>query len=160
MIKVGDRVPDNISLQYMDGKRVKDISSGELFSKGRVVLFAVPGAFTPACSEQHLPGYVSHSYDLRQKGIDDIVCIAVNDAFVMNAWAKDNNIVDEVRFIADGNGDFARAIGVNMDMTRFGLGERSMRYSMLIEDGIVTILNMENGGAFDVSKAEKILDAI
>lgn len=160
MINEGDKLPQDISLQYMQGKKVKNIKSGDLFKNKKTVMFAVPGAFTPACSELHLPGYVTYSFEIKSKGIDQIICISVNDAFVMNAWAKDNNIVDEVSMIADGNGDFARAIGANMDMSKFGLGERSMRYSMIIDDGVVTMLNLEKGGAFDVSKAELIVDAL
>jgi peroxiredoxin len=160
MLAEGDKLPENISLQYMDGKKVKNIRSGELFSGKKIVMFAVPGAFTPACSELHLPGYVTYSYEIKKKGVDQIICISVNDAFVMDAWAKANNIVDEVKMIADGNGDFARAIGMNMDMSKFGLGERSMRYSMIVDNGKVTMLNLEKGGALDVSKAELILDAL
>lgn len=160
MIKEGDKLPENITLQYMQGKKVKNITSGDLFKGKKTVMFAVPGAFTPACSELHLPGYVTYSFEIKSKGVDQIICIAVNDAFVMSAWAKDNNIVDEVKMIADGNGDFTKAIGLNMDMSKFGLGERSMRYSMIIDDGVVTILNLEKGGAFDVSKAEIIVDAL
>ena len=160
MIHEGDQIPLDIALQYMDGKKLKRISSGELLGKGRIVLFAIPAPFSPACSELHLPGYVANSYELKKKGVDAIVCISTSDAFVMDAWARDNNIVDELRMIADGNAEFARALGANIDMSRFSLGERSARYSMLIEDGIVKMLNMEKGGALDVSKVEVILDAL
>ena len=160
MIKEGEKIPENIALQYMDGKKLKTIKSGELFKGKKTVMFAVPGAFTPTCSEQHLPGYVTYSYEIKKKGVDQIICLSVNDAFVMDAWARQSNIVDEVRMIADGIGEFTRAIGLNLDLTKFYLGERSMRYSMIIDDGIVTMLNLEKGGAFDVSKAELIVDVL
>lgn len=158
MIQEGDKIPAGISLQYMDGKKVKNISSDDLFADKKTIIFAVPGAFTPTCSELHLPGYITHSYELKKLGIDQIICIATNDAFVMDAWAKDHNVVDEVRFIADGNGEFTRALGLEMDMSKFGLGERSKRYSMLVEGGVVKMLNVEKGGGLDVSKAEVFLD--
>lgn len=158
MIQEGEKIPAGISLQYMDEKKVVNIDSEALFAGKKTIIFAVPGAFTPTCSELHLPGYVTHSYELKKLGIDQIVCIATNDAFVMNAWAKQNNVVDEVRFIADGNGEFTRALGLQMDMTKFGLGERSKRYSMLVDDGVVKLLNVEKGGGLDVSKAEVFLD--
>ena len=160
MIKEGDKVPGDISLQYMDEKKVKTLKTEGLFKGKKTVMFAVPGAFTPTCSEQHLPGYVTYSYELKKKGVDQIICLSVNDAFVMDAWAKDNNIVDEVLMLADGSGDFTRALGLELDLSKFFLGKRSMRYSMIIDDGVVTMLNLEKGGAFDVSKAELILDIL
>ena len=160
MIKEGEKIPENIVLQYLDGKKVKTIKAGDLFAGKKSVMFAVPGAFTPTCSEQHLPGYVTYSYEIKKKGIDQIICLSVNDAYVMDAWARANNIVDEVKMIADGSGEFTRAMGLNMDLSKFFLGERSMRYSMIIDDGVVTMLNLEKGGAFDVSKAELIVDAL
>lgn len=160
MIQEGEKIPAGISLQYMDGKKVQNIDSQELFANQKTIIFAVPGAFTPTCSELHLPGYITHSYELKKLGIDQIICISVNDAFVMDAWARDHNVVDEVRFIADGNGDFTRALGLQVDMSKFGFGERSKRYSMLVEDGVIKMLNVEKGGGLDVSKAEVFLDLL
>lgn len=158
MIAEGDVIPAGIALYYMDGKKAKNIKSDELFAGKKSILFAVPGAFTPTCSELHLPGYITYSYELKKKGVDQIICMAVNDAFVMDAWAKANNVVDEVRFIADGSAEFSRAMGLDMDMSKFGLGLRSKRFSMLVDDGKVVMLNVEKGGGLDVSKAEIFLD--
>ena len=132
------------------------VTTGELFSGKKVVMFAVPGAFTPTCSEAHLPGYVVQADAIKAKGIDDIICVAVNDAFVMGAWGKAGN-ADALTMVGDGNGDFTKAIGLEMDGSGFGLGRRSQRYAMVIEDGVVNTLAVEAGGQLDVSSAESIL---
>src|SRR5690606_22471587 len=131
-----------------------------LFKGKRVVLFAVPGAFTPTCSARHLPGFVEKADQLKAKGIDTIACVSVNDAFVMDAWGKAHNCAGKVEMLADGNGDFTRALGLEMDATKVGLGQRSKRYSMLVEDGVVKQLNVEQPGAFEVSSAEYMLNRL
>jgi peroxiredoxin len=156
VIKIGDTIPD-VNLQRWQNSKVERISSKKLFEGKRTLLFAVPGAFTPTCSEQHLPGYVRSSLEFKRKGIDQIICISVNDAFTMNAWAKDQNIDNEVLLFADGNGEFTKSIGMELDATRFGLGIRSVRYAMLIDDGVVKKAWIENGGALQESKAEIVL---
>ena len=157
-IQEGDQLPDATFFVMQDG-RPSARSTQDLFAGKKVVLFAVPGAFTPLCSEQHLPGYVTHGGALREKGVDSIVCVAVNDAFVMDAWGQDRDVGDVV-MAADGNGDFAQAIGLEMDATGFGLGIRSQRYAMVVEDGTVTTLSVEGPNKFEVSKAEAILEAL
>ena len=157
-IQEGDQLPDATFFVMQDG-RPSARSTQDLFAGKKVVLFAVPGAFTPLCSEQHLPGYVTHADALREKGVDSIVCVAVNDAFVMDAWGQDRDVGDVV-MAADGNGDFAQAIGLEMDATGFGLGIRSQRYAMVVEDGTVTRLSVEGPNKFEVSKAEAILEAL
>lgn len=159
MIRIGESIPD-ITLQRWQNSKVERISTKKLFEGKRTLLFAVPGAFTPTCSEQHLPGYVRSSLDFKRKGIDQIVCVSVNDAFTMNAWAKDQNIDNEVMLIADGNGEFTKSIGMELDATRFGLGMRSTRYAMLIDDGVVKKTWIENGGALQESKAENVLNSL
>src|SRR5690606_29747564 len=129
----------------------------EVFGGRTVALFAVPGAFTPTCSAKHLPGYKTSAAALKAKGIDAIACVSVNDVFVMNAWGKDQNVGDDVLMLADGSGDFARAIGLTMDGRGFGMGERSQRYSMIVEDGVVKTLNVEAPGEFKVSSADHML---
>ena len=135
------------------------VSTSELFGGKKVVLFAVPGAYTPTCSEAHLPGYVVNADEIKAKGVDSIVCVAVNDAFVMDAWGKDRN-ADALVMAADGNSDFTTALGLEMDGTGFGLGLRSQRYAMVVDDGVVTKLAVEAPGAFEVSKAEAILETL
>jgi peroxiredoxin len=120
-------------------------------------LFALPGAFTPTCSAKHLPGFVTKANEIKAKGIDSIICLSVNDAFVMGAWGKDQNVGDKVIMVADGNGDFTRALGLEMDGSGFGMGKRSQRYSMIVEDGVVKALNVEQPRAFEVSNVETIL---
>lgn len=156
MIKVGEKIP-NVNFTIFQDHKIKKISSSELFDNQTVVLFAVPGAFTPTCSEQHLPGYVSNQYEFKQHGVNLIACVSVNDAFVMRAWAKDQDIVNEVMMLADGNGDFAKAVGMQIDLSKFDLGMRSKRYSMLIENGIVKSLHVEKDGGLKVSDAETML---
>jgi len=156
MIKVGDRIP-SVKLKHMTGEGVKDITTDEIFKGKKVVLFALPGAFTPTCSAKHLPGFVQKAAEIKGKGVDTIACLSVNDAFVMNAWGKDQKVEDKVLMLADGNGDFTRAIELEMDGSGYGLGKRSRRYAMVVQDGVVKTLNVENPGAFEVSSAEAIL---
>ena len=159
-IQVGEKIPAT-TFRYVSAEGPKEISSDELFAGKKVVLFAVPGAFTPACSQRHLPGYVDKAADLKAKGIDTIACIAVNDASVMGAWGKAQNVGDKVMMLADGSGDFARAIGMDLDLSRAGLGTRSKRYSMLVDNGVVKALNVEQAPPqVDVSSAEAMLRAL
>ena len=155
-IKVGDKIP-SVTLRHMTAEGPKDISTDELFSGKKVVLFAVPGAFTPTCSAKHLPGFIEKSGALKGKGIDKVACISVNDAFVMDAWGKAQNAGDKVEMIADGNAAFADAIGLPLDASRNGLGKRSQRYAMVVDKGVVTKLYVEKPGAFEVSSAEHVL---
>jgi peroxiredoxin len=136
-----------------------DITTDEIFSGKKVVLFAVPGAFTPGCSLTHLPGFVVNADKIKAKGVDTIACMAVNDAFVMDAWGKAQN-ADELLMLADGNGDFTEALGLGLDARGFGLGQRSQRFSMIVDDGVVARLNVESGAGVDVSSAEKILEQL
>ena len=155
-IKVGDKVPA-ATFKYLSPEGPKEVTSDELFGGKKVAFFAVPGAFTPTCSQRHLPGYVDKAAALKAKGIDEIACVSVNDAFVMGAWGKDQSCGDKVMMLADGNGDFARAIDLELDATRAGLGKRSQRYSMLVDNGVVTALHVEAPGKFEVSDAETML---
>ena len=155
-IKVGDKVPQ-ATFKYLTSEGPKEITSDELFGGKKVAFFAVPGAFTPTCSQRHLPGYVDKTSALKAKGVDTIACVSVNDAFVMGAWGKDQKTDGKVMMLADGSGDFTRAIGLELDATRNGLGKRSQRYSMLVENGVVTKLNVEAAGKFEVSDAETML---
>jgi len=157
-IQIGERIPDaTLSTPTEDGPR--PISTADIFNGKTVALFAVPGAFTPTCSARHLPGFVDNRAELAAKGVDRIACISVNDAFVMGAWAKANELngQDDVLMLADGNGDLTRELGLVLNATGFGMGERSQRYSMLVKDGVVTQLNIEQGGEFKVSTAEHLL---
>ena len=158
-IKVGDRIPA-AKLRHMTAEGPKEISTDEIFKGKKVVLFAVPGAFTPTCSAKHLPGFVQHAGDIKGKGIDTIACIAVNDAFVMGAWGKAQGTDGKVLMLADGNATLTKELGLEMDGSGFGLGTRSKRYAMVVEDGVVKTLNVEAPGAFEVSSAETILKAI
>jgi peroxiredoxin (alkyl hydroperoxide reductase subunit C) len=155
-IKVGDRIPP-VVLKAVTPEGTKDVKADELFAGKKVVLFALPGAFTPTCSAQHLPGYVTHADALRKKGADLVACLSVNDAFVMGAWAKDKGVGDKVVMLADGNGDFTKAVGLELDGNRFGMGLRSQRYALIAENGVVTHLAVEEPMKFEVSKAEAIL---
>ena len=154
-ISVGDTLPD-VKLVKATENGPEQVSSSEDFKGKNVALFAVPGAFTPTCSARHLPGYVEKADDLKSKGVDEIVATAVNDAFVMGAW-KSSAGSDDITMLADGNGDFAEAVGLTMDGSGFGLGKRGQRYSMVVEDGVVTQLNVEAPGDFSVSSAEHML---
>ena len=156
-IKSGDTIP-NVTLKHKTADGINDITTDELFSGKKAVVFAVPGAFTPTCSAKHLPGFVNKCADLKAKGIDLIACISVNDAFVMDAWGKDKGTGDKILMLGDGNGDFTEAAGLTMDGSGFGLGSRSLRYSMVIDDNSVTKLNLEsNPGEIAESSAESIL---
>ena len=137
----------------------KDISSDDLFKGKTVVLFSLPGAYTPTCSAQHVPGFVENAEALKARGVDEIWCISVNDAFVMGAWGRDQKASGIVRMMADGNADYSKALGLDADFSKHGMGTRSQRYSMLVEDGVVTQLNVEQGG-FDVSSAETMLSQL
>ncbi len=155
-IREGDALPD-VTLTRMTANGPEQVSTGELFGKGRAVLFAVPGAFTPTCSAKHLPGFIAHADAIRAKGVDLVACVAVNDAFVMGAWGKAQGADGAVEMLADGNGEFARALGLEMDASGFGMGTRSQRFAMIIEDGVVKKLFVEAPGAFEVSSAEHVL---
>jgi peroxiredoxin len=156
VISVGDRIPD-VKLMTMTSDGVTPVQSGEVLGKGKVVLFAVPGAFTPTCSDHHLPGFVVRAEDIRAKGVDTIACIAVNDVFVMGAWGEAQDTGDRVTMLADGNGDFTAEVGLTLDGSGFGLGTRSQRYAAIIDDGVVTELMVEPSPGLDVSSAESVL---
>jgi len=158
MVAVGDRVPD-VRVMISTAEGIKPAQTAELLGHGRVVLFAVPGAFTPGCSDYHMPGFVTRFADLKAKGVDNIACIAVNDAFVMGAWGKAQSSGDIV-MIADGNGDFAKAMDLVMDGSGFGLGLRSQRYAAIIDDGVITTLLVEPGPGVDVSSASNVIAAL
>jgi peroxiredoxin len=155
-IKVGDHVP-SATLMHMTDKGPAPVTTDELFNGKKVVVFALPGAFTPTCSARHLPGYVEHAGDFKSKGISDVLCISVNDAFVMNAWGKDQHANGKVQMLADGNGDFTKKMGLEMDASKFGMGLRSQRYAMLVDNGVVKKLEVEEPGAFKVSSADHML---
>ena len=156
-IKAGERMPSG-TLKIMGEEGPKDIKTEEIFRGKKVVLFSVPGAFTPTCSAKHLPGFVANADKLKAKGVDTIACLSVNDAFVMKAWAKDQGVEGEIVMLADGNGDFTKALGLELDGSRFGMGSRSLRYSLVANDGVVEQLNVEQGGEFKVSSAEYLLE--
>ena len=158
-IKVGDQIP-SMKLMAAGADGPKEVSTDEIFGTGKVVTFAVPGAFTPTCSAKHLPGFVEHIADLRAKGVDRIVCMAVNDPFVMGAWAKDQNVGDKIVMLADGSGVFTKALGLELDLVARGLGVRSQRFAMVTENGKVTKLAVEPPGGFDVSRAEAVLASL
>jgi peroxiredoxin len=158
-IQVGDKIP-SVTVQEMQEEGVTDISTDELFAGKKVVVFALPGAYTPTCSQSHLPGYVVKADDLFAKGVDSIVCMSVNDAFVMGAWGDQNNTEDRVRMIADGSAKLTRALGLVLDLTAKGMGVRSQRYAMVVKDGVVETLNVEEGSEFQVSDAETILNSL
>ena len=155
-IKVGDTLPE-ATFMTMGESGPEPRTTADLFAGKTVALFAVPGAFTPTCSARHLPGFVHKSDDLRAKGVDSIACVSVNDVFVMSAWGKSQNTGEKVAMLADGNGAFTRALGLDMDASKFGMGPRSQRYSMMVKDGGVQALNVEEGGAFEVSSADYML---
>jgi glutaredoxin/glutathione-dependent peroxiredoxin len=158
-ISIGDRVPA-ATLKKMGASGPEELSTGDFFAGRKVVLFAVPGAFTPTCSNKHLPGFVEHAGQIKAKGVDIIACMSVNDAFVMDAWGKDRQVGDDVEMLADGSAEFAKAMGLELDLTAGGLGIRSKRFAMVVDDGVVTVLKLEAAGGFDVSSAESILAAI
>ena len=154
-LKIGDKVPGS-TLKVMGEKGPTDISTDDIFSGKKVLLFAVPGAFTPGCSVTHLPGYVVNADKIKAKGVDTIACMSVNDAFVMGAWGQAQN-AEELLMLADGNGDFTAALGLELDGRGFGLGTRSQRFAMIVDDGTVTQLNVEPGAGVDVSSAETMM---
>jgi len=158
-IAVGEKIP-SAKLKTMTAEGPKDISTDDIFNGKRVVLFAVPGDFTPTCSAKHLPGFVEKAADIKGKGIDTIACLAVNDAFVMGAWGKAQNTGDKVLMLADGAAAFTKQLGLDLDLTGPGMGVRSKRYAMLVDNGTVKALNVEAPGAFEVSSAEAILKAL
>ena len=158
-IKVGDSVP-SMKLMTATPEGPKEVSTDDVFKGKKVVLFAVPGAFTPTCSARHLPGFVENADKLLRKGVDRIVCLAVNDAFVLGAWAKDQNVGDKVMMLADGSGAFTKALGLELDLMGRGMGVRAQRFAMIVDDGKVTHLAVEQPGGFDVSRAEAVLAAL
>ena len=158
-IQVGDKVPAG-SFGVMTGEGPGSVSSEELFTGKKVVLFAVPGAFTPTCSAKHLPGFAQHAAALQSKGVDTIACLSVNDLFVMDAWGKDQGVGESVRMLADGNGEYTQALGLELDASGFGMGQRAKRFAIVVDDGVVSQLHIEGPGEFKVSSAEFILDNI
>lgn len=158
-IKVGDKLP-SATLVKATENGPDQVSTDDFFAGRKVALFAVPGAFTPTCSVKHMPGYVDNADALKAKGVDEIACVSVNDAFVMDAWGKASNAGDKVTLLADGNGQFAKELGLEMDGSKFGMGTRSQRYSMVVNDGVVEALNVEGPGEFKVSSAEHLLDTM
>lgn len=155
-LSVGDKIP-SVTLTQMTGDGPKPITTEELFGGKKVVMFAVPGAFTPTCSASHLPGYLANADAIRAKGIDTVACLSVNDVFVMDAWGKDQKVGDKVMMLADGAGDLTKALGLEFDLSARGLGVRSQRYAMVVDDRVVKTLNVDEGGALEDSAAEKIL---
>lgn len=156
-IQIGDRIP-SATLSTPTAEGPKPITTAEIFDGKTVALFAVPGAFTPTCSARHLPGFTDNLDAIKSKGVDAVACISVNDAFVMAAWAESQGVkADQILMLADGNGDLTRELGLVLDAQGFGMGQRSQRYSMLVTDGVVTQLNIEQGGEFRVSSAEHLL---
>ena len=157
-IKEGDKLPNAKLFMMKDGKPTP-VTTADLFAGKKVVVFAVPGAFTPTCSQPHLPRFVVSADAIKAKGVESIVCLSVNDAFVMDSWGKDKN-AEELLMVGDGNGEFTAAVGLEMDGSGFGLGKRSQRYAMIVDDGKVTKLAVEAPGKLEVSKAESILEAL
>ena len=155
-IKVGDTLPA-ATLTAATSEGPRPLSTDDIFKGKKVALFAVPGAFTPTCSAKHLPGFKEKAGDIKGKGVDTIACLSVNDAFVMKAWGENQNVGDDILMLADGNGDFTRTVGLELDGSRFGMGSRSQRYSMIVEDGVVKELNVEAPGEFKVSAADYLL---
>ena len=158
-VSVGDQIP-NVNFTIMTDEGPKPLGYSELFEGKRVALFAVPGAFTPTCSQQHLPGFVNKAEELTDKGIDTVACMSVNDVFVMDAWGKSQNANEKVLMLADGNGEFTAALGLQLDASGFGMGSRSQRFSLVINDGQVEILNVEDGGEFRVSSCKFMIDQL
>jgi peroxiredoxin len=158
-IKVGDKVPA-ATFTTFGPEGPGPLTTDQLFAGKKVALFAVPGAFTPTCSAKHLPSFKQHVADLRAKGVDAIACVSVNDVFVMKAWGENQGVGADILMLADGNGDFTKAIGLELDASRFGMGPRSQRYSMVVDDGVVKELNVESGGEYRVSSAEYMLEQL
>ncbi len=159
-ISVGDKLPE-VTFMHMSDAGPAPLTTETLFAGKAVGLFALPGAFTPTCSNQHLPSYIQQAEALRAKGVDTLICLSVNDAFVMDAWGKQQNANGKIMMVADGNGDFTKAIGMEMDGTGFGMGKRSLRYSMIVRDGVVEVLNVEaNPGEAQASGADNMLSQL
>jgi len=158
-IAVGDKMPAG-SFTVMGESGPEQLSSDDLFGGKKVVLVSVPGAFTPTCSKGHLPGFINHADDLSANGVDTIACMAVNDVFVMDAWGKDRGVGDKVMMLADGNGDYTAALGLEMDASGFGMGQRGQRFAIVVDDGVATHVAVEAPGEFEVSKAEAILASL
>jgi peroxiredoxin len=158
-IQVGEHVPAG-KFRVMTKEGAKDLTTAELFDGKHVVLFSVPGAFTPTCDAKHLPGYLDLAEQFRAKGVDTIACMAVNDVFVMNAWGKQSGATDKVLMLADGNGDYARALGLELDARGFGMGLRGQRFALVVKNGIVTHVDVEAPGQFKVSAAEHVLSQL
>src|ERR1700733_3507552 len=158
-IKAGERMPEG-KFKVMSDKGPQDLTTKELFDGKRVVLFSVPGAFTPTCDAKHLPGYLQLADKLRAKGVDTIACMAVNDVFVMNAWGKASNVAGKVMMLADGNGDYARALGLELDGREFGLGMRGQRFAIVVKDGVAERVNVEAPREFKVSSASHLLSQL
>lgn len=158
-IQAGEKMPDGV-LSVMTESGPGAVTTDELFSGKKVVLVSVPGAFTPTCSAKHLPGFLSNADALAAKGVDTVACMSVNDVFVMDAWGKDQGVGDSVQMLADGNGEYARALGLEMDGTAFGMGMRGQRFAIVVDDGTATHVAVEAPGEFEVSKAESILAAL
>ncbi len=156
MIKIGDTIPSATLRTMKDGTNTQ-VTTEELFKGKKVALFAVPGAFTPTCSAKHLPSFIENADALKKKGVDSIACVSVNDAFVMRAWGESAGAGDKVTLFADGNAEFAKALGLDGDMSKNGMGTRSRRYSMIVEDGVVKTLNVEEPGAYAVSSGDHML---
>jgi peroxiredoxin len=159
MAVVGDRIPD-VEVRTMGPQGPTPIRTGDALGSGKVVLFAVPGAFTPGCSKIHLPGFVADADSLKAKGVDRIACISINDAWVMEAWGEAQGVGDKILLLADGNGDFTEAMGLAFNGAGFGLGKRSQRYAAIIEDGVITSLDVEPGGGVDVSSCQAVLSRL
>jgi len=155
-IKAGEKMPSS-AFKTMTAEGAKEVGADALFAGKTVVLFSVPGAFTPTCDARHLPGYLQHFDALKAKGVDTIACMAVNDMFVMNAWGKSSNVGEKVLMLADGNGDYTRALGLELDARGFGMGMRGQRFALVVKDGVATHVNIEAGGEFKVSAAEHVL---
>lgn len=156
-LRAGDSFPD-VSLQSCNSEPLENVSTGELFAGKKVVLFGVPGAFTPACHSVHLPGYLVHADAIREQGVDLIACVSVNDGFVMHAWGKDTRVGDDVLMLADGNGDLARALGLEIDISAYGMGKRCQRFATIVDNGRILAMQVEApGGGVDASSAETIL---
>jgi len=158
-IAVGDKMPAG-SFSVMGDSGPESLASDELFAGKKVVLVSVPGAFTPTCSKGHLPGYITHADDLAASGVDTIACMAVNDVFVMDAWGKDRGVGDKVVMLADGNGEYTAALGLELDASGFGMGKRGQRFAIVVDDGVAKHVAVEEGGALEVSKAEAILASL